>query len=281
MHIAIFYQKLLYMPIPALDALRYHSIGWHQPPADWRISAHRHGVHELIVVTGGAQWVEAGGRRVEARAGDLLLYGAGLVHEEWAEPGTRLESFFLSFDLPGLCGAELRTGTDRDGRMRQLARWIHADRQDPAPEASAKRHAFLAALLHELTGCRDQDEDGLVRDLRDQVQARTGARLSLGLLAGRAGLSTFHYAREYRRRTGRSPMADVRLLRAEQARELIHGSGLPLKEIAARTGFGTEQALCRVFRRLFDVTPGALRRFKRQGGVCPPPQGACNYARNK
>ena len=58
------------------------------------------------------------------------------------------------------------------------------------------------------------------------------------------------------------PMEDVRIIRANYARELILGTSLPLKEIAPRAGLGNEYAMSRIFRRYFNMPPGAWRRHR-------------------
>ena len=107
-------------------------------------------------------------------------------------------------------------------------------------------------------------EHTLATTVRQYVQQHMAQPLTVDLLARHAGMSKFHFIRRYRQLTGRSPMADVRLIRVQQARALILSSGQPLKAVAPLVGLGTEAALYRLFRRYLHITPGQLRRMVRR-----------------
>jgi AraC family transcriptional regulator len=83
--------------------------------------------------------------------------------------------------------------------------------------------------------------------------------LSLSDLAGQAGVSAFHFAREFKRSTGHAPHQYLIKLRVERARNLLAQSRLPIVEVGLRTGFGSQSHFTRLFRRLTGMTPGSYR----------------------
>ena len=85
-------------------------------------------------------------------------------------------------------------------------------------------------------------------------------------LACQACVSKYHFLRTYKVLTGRTPMEDVRIIRANAARTLILSTALPLKDIAPRTGLGNEYAMSRIFRHYFNMPPGAWRRRRHWHG---------------
>jgi AraC family transcriptional regulator len=115
---------------------------------------------------------------------------------------------------------------------------------------------MLAELLRNL-GREDQP---MVTRVRRHIREHLGDVLTLDDLARVHGVSKFHFLRQYRAATGRTPMQDVRVMRAEYARELIMSTRLPLKEVAARAGLGDGYSLSRTFRRVFRTPPGQYRR---------------------
>ena len=252
---------------PDIGSARLLSIGHLTPDPRWHIKAHSHTFHELILVLDGAMIVEHEGRRTEAAAGDALLYPAGLIHAERSDPAHPLESHFIAFLGVRLKGRNLLRVTDERGRMGQMARWLYADRQASAGVAQVEREALLRAVLAEFVRAAGAEDRPLVALTRRYVRERISGSLRLGELAAAAGLSKFHFVRAYRAATGRTPMADVRAIRAQYARELILGTHLPLKEIAPRAGLGNEYSMSRLFRRVFQMPPGQYRRFQaRRGG---------------
>lgn len=87
--------------------------------------------------------------------------------------------------------------------------------------------------------------------------------LSLPALAGEAGMSARSFSRRYRAATGLTPARAVARLRVEEARRLLSESRLPVKRIAERCGFGSEETMRRSFLRLLATTPQEYRaRFR-------------------
>ena len=56
---------------------------------------------------------------------------------------------------------------------------------------------------------------------------------------------------------------NVRCLRVERARRLLHHTRLPLAEIADQVGYSDQSHMTRDFRRAFDQSPAAYRRLVR------------------
>lgn len=83
--------------------------------------------------------------------------------------------------------------------------------------------------------------------------------LTLEDLAGEAAMSTFHFAREFKRATGTTPHQHLIRFRVERAKALLAESRLPLAEVGLRTGFSHQSHFTRLFRRLTGTTPQSYR----------------------
>ncbi len=55
------------------------------------------------------------------------------------------------------------------------------------------------------------------------------------------------------------------LLRMDRARELLRQNSLSIKEIAARTGFGSSNYFAKVFRRSSGISPTEFQAKVRRG----------------
>ncbi|MEP6829324.1 MAG: GlxA family transcriptional regulator [Rhizomicrobium sp.] len=87
--------------------------------------------------------------------------------------------------------------------------------------------------------------------------------LSLPALAAKAGMSERGFSRHYHQATSLTPARAVERLRVEAARRLLSDSRQPVKRIAERCGFGSEETLRRSFLRLLAATPQDYRtRFR-------------------
>jgi transcriptional regulator GlxA family with amidase domain len=82
--------------------------------------------------------------------------------------------------------------------------------------------------------------------------------LSVGALANASGMSERSFVRHYRQATGTTPARAVEQIRVEAARHTLE-QGLPVKRVAARCGFGSEETMRRSFLRLLGASPQAYR----------------------
>ena len=229
------------------------------PNPAWCMKAHSYPFHELIVPVRGILHVTLRKKTYAYGPGTILLYPPGVIHEEWSDIDA-LESFFITFRWSELCTGHLVTAEDPDGRIRQMIRWLFQDRQKLKPGENALHLDFVRIILALFQQSRQPLENEWVQKVRDYIRHHLRTPLTLVELAHEAGLSRFHFVREYQKLTGRTPMADARFIRADFARELILTTNLPLKEIAPAAGLGNEYSLSRVFRRLFKMPPGDFRR---------------------
>ncbi|MGB7922659.1 MAG: AraC family transcriptional regulator [Pyrinomonadaceae bacterium] len=83
--------------------------------------------------------------------------------------------------------------------------------------------------------------------------------LSLDDLAGEAGMSTFHFAREFKRATGTTPHQHLIKFRVEHAKALLAEGKMPLAEVGLRSGFSHQSHFTRLFRKWTGTTPQSYR----------------------
>jgi AraC-like DNA-binding protein len=220
------------------------------PPADgWRL---RHGGG------GPATVLLCGGFTLEAREAEIVLSALPpvlRVRGEGGRPADWLGSLIpilreaLSSPLPGSRAVVARL---TDLLLAQVIRYAFAgDENGDAPPLSALRDPFVGIamrLMHE------QPDHSWTADR----------------LASRVGMSRSAFCAHFRLATGMSPMRYLRQLRLAKAAEYLRKTQAGLIEIAARTGYKSDVALSKAFKKQFTVSPGAYRR---QGnGQIPPPE---------
>jgi LacI family transcriptional regulator len=75
------------------------------------------------------------------------------------------------------------------------------------------------------------------------------------------GMSLRTLERMFACQVGHSPAVEIMHARLEHAQQLLITTGLPMTQVANRTGFFHEETLRRVFKRRLGVTPGEYRRI--------------------
>jgi len=102
-----------------------------------------------------------------------------------------------------------------------------------------------------------------IRKIRGFIDAHLGEPIDVAALARIAGLSVFHFSRQFRLSTGLTPHRYVMQRRLDGARVLLETTQLPLSEIAAATGFADQGHLTRRFRQRDGTTPHQHRQSRR------------------
>ena len=107
---------------------------------------------------------------------------------------------------------------------------------------------------------RDRVADPLVRRALALMRDSVERPLDLPALARRLSCQPRTLDRHFRARLGAPPGTVYRHLRLSAARKLVEDSTLSVSEIALRCGYDSPAALTRAIRRVYGVTPSALRR---------------------
>jgi len=104
---------------------------------------------------------------------------------------------------------------------------------------------------------------GAMRRVREYVEVHLAESIDLSMLAGVAGLSVHHFARQFKQSAGVTPHVYLTQKRVERAQEMLIQTDLPLAEIAFAVGFFDQGHLARHFRHLLGKTPREFRWSQR------------------
>jgi AraC family transcriptional regulator len=91
------------------------------------------------------------------------------------------------------------------------------------------------------------------------VEAHLADDLDLTRLAAAAGVSVFHFARNFRAVVGTTPSVYVRARRMEHAAELLRHTRQPIAQVALQCGYESTSHFHAAFRGHHGVPPGAAR----------------------
>jgi AraC family transcriptional regulator len=98
-----------------------------------------------------------------------------------------------------------------------------------------------------------------LRQVTDFIADNYSRELKLAELAQVAGMSSFHFAREFKRSTGTTPHQYLIKFRVERAKAFLANDELPLIEVSLRSGFSHQSHFTRLFRRITGTTPQSYR----------------------
>lgn len=98
-----------------------------------------------------------------------------------------------------------------------------------------------------------------IRGVQDWVLANLQKAHNIRDLARIAVMSERNFRRVFAKEVGTGPLQYIETARLEAARRLLENGNLPLKAVAKRVGFGSDQSLRKVFVKHFGVTPNEYR----------------------
>jgi AraC-like DNA-binding protein len=257
-------------------------------PCGYAVRAgHTHPAWSFIVPFDDHCRVRIDGRLIRSRPGQICAIGPGVPHEELlGDEPARYAAVFVAPRL--LRRALLRHRVDRLPPMRGTCfggtpeivgavRDIMLEHSAGLPgggdivDATAIRlvHLILRALLGvERLSDRIPQREAL-RRAADLADAGMGEPLTVPDLARAAGMSPFHFSREFKRDTGQTPRAYLRRARLERAKRLLAADDRPVTEVALECGFCSASHLATSFARAFRMAPSRYRAMLRRGHYRP------------
>jgi AraC-like DNA-binding protein len=127
--------------------------------------------------------------------------------------------------------------------------------------------AWLAEQPAEGEGWSAALRDPAVAPALAAVHQAPSAPWTVEALAAQSGLSRAAFARRFAALVGEPPMAYLTRWRLTLAAKLLRDSDVPLTTVAVRTGYSTEFALAKAFKREYGIAPGGYRRQARTPGA--------------
>ena len=208
----------------------------------------------IIAPHGTQQWF------VSARGGVLTLTS----YEVAITQGTR-PSFFDLLEEPVhehfTSMTELKTLLTRIDEELE-----HGQMGSRAVTSALMKHSLVLILREHVRRCGSMsiavNGDARIRRAIACVLDQPAAAHTVVDLAAVAGMSRSAFARHFVSCVKRSPMEFVKHVRLQHAATLLETTELPIKTVAARTGFASRSHFSRAFRAFFGVDPSQFRRTR-------------------
>jgi AraC-like DNA-binding protein len=164
----------------------------------------------------------------------------------------------------GLDGGDVLTVVDRDVSDLVERMWMFAQMTAGAigPELDATAALILARFLRLRSGEALQTTDRVERAIL-LYHDKIAEAVSIAEVARKLGCSPSCFTREFRRRTGQTPIAYLTGIRIRHAARLLETTDLRLREIAALTGYSDEFYFSRAFAKSVGRSPSAWRRDRK------------------
>lgn len=229
----------------------------------------------ILIARGKAHWQIDGLGRKAVGPGTIMLFPPGLGNGTAGLAAGAAEHVGIHFDLSAQGGTDLFEAVPFEPVI-QVRRWrsLYAQAVRIAAEWSGEESLGRKVLVHDLTRCllielirqyartsqRAVAADARVLEIMARIEREFASPLTVTQMARWGGLSSSHLRSLFHSQLGFSPVHALLSRRMREARRLLSGSTLPMKEISHRVGFDDPLYFSRAFRRLTGMTPSEYRQ---------------------
>ncbi|MFE5317742.1 AraC family transcriptional regulator [Paenibacillus sp. NPDC056579] len=279
----------LELQIPPLP--QFMTIGLTKPPTGTHHYERSFSLYDLLIVKQGAYYMTEQEKEYELKANDILVLEPHRRHwgHQGSKEGTELYYVHFKHSLP------LRTVTADEIQWTAVSpsptyRDLEPSKQTMyIPKSGAIETSEVFPLLDQMLQLNNRFsvENQLSLQtllcqffalLQKQLRARVfspGQKLSeqiinylyatsdrpfrLDDLSRRFNFHIDYLSKCLKKHTGMTPLQYANRIKMEQAKELLHHSDLPLKEIVTRVGFTDYNYFLRVFRQHTGISPAKYR----------------------
>lgn len=265
----------------------FHASG---PHASRPLTPHFHDEYLICAQLAGHEECVVAGKQLTFEPGDVVLINPQQVHTGNARGSHEVDYITLYVDRTVVTGLAAELSVDRAPEFtaicargeRELVAAIRALLglvQEPGtPRAAEVESALLRVVSAAFSGfsnLRDPMRRSTSRVAHRKIaQALAHIRglgpgvdpraLTLDALAEIAGLSKFHFLREFARVVGMTPGAYLRMLRLCHAARELRSTRRPIVEVALAAGFADHPSFSRAFARHMGLTP---RQYQALGPI--------------
>lgn len=217
---------------------------------------------------------EATGPR-EMKTGGVLLLFPGVWHRYRPLKATGWDEYWVSYNgdyvrrlvergffspQTPLLAAELD-----DAILQPYLSILDRIRREPAGYQqliAANTMEILAATLSATRTSRTSGRTAAaVREAKILLAQQVEGLVDMARLAASLGFSYAHFRRAFKQQTGLSPYQYHLQLRIHRAREMLHGTTLPVREVAAGLRFENPYHFSKIFKKKTGMSPSQYRRM--------------------
>lgn len=237
---------------------------------------------ELILICSGSSTYLIHDKKYEVKAGDLLIYNSGVVHDEISSSENEVGSYCVAvggLHMPGLrenalipddAGYVFPTGNDFE-TMRSLCEMMFRSLSSGEPRAEAFCHTLMHALLVKtvsIVGVKLAANDDEViaepsilgRRIKAYIDENYAEPITLQSIGDALHVSPYYLSHVFKEMSGYSPMQYLLRRRIGEAQTLLITTDLPVTQIAGMVGYDTQSYFNLQFSKHVGMPPKKYRQ---------------------
>lgn len=247
---------------------------------------------EIILICSGSSEYLIHDKKYYIQPGDLLVYNAGVVHDEISGPDMEIGSYCVAIGglhMPGLranallpddAGYVFPTGQSF-GDLRILFEMMFRNLASGEPRAEAFCHSLMHALLVKVLTVTDgvdaiaekpvEEPPVLGRRIKEYIDRHYMEPITLQSMGEALHISPYYLSHVFKQMSGYSPVQYLLRRRIGEAQTLLITTDLSITRIAEMVGYDTQSYFNLQFTKNVGMPPNKYRQNyivaqKEQGG---------------
>jgi AraC-like DNA-binding protein len=124
---------------------------------------------------------------------------------------------------------------------------------------------FRSYRITDTSGGKESRTLKKVKSSISYIKSNYSRDLTLEEIASVAGLSRYHFCREFKKATDLTPIEYINRVRCERAKALLESRAYSVSEISTMCGFATSAHFSKIFKRFFLVYPSEYIKNGKMG----------------
>lgn len=243
--------------------------------------ANKHKELEILMCVSGSGTVYSDMKAIQLVRGEMAVINTNRIHYTTTESEFRYHCLIVDNDFLYSIGID----TDEICFEDKIASPYFAELFDKICTEWHRDDKFKSVIVKSIVAelCVRMCRDHLVTDTTNEKESKTLKKikysinyikqnfrrdLSLDEVSDAAGLSRYHFCREFKKATGLTPIEFINRTRCEFAKDLLESKKYTISEISDMSGFMTPAHFSKTFKSIFNLHPSELiRKAKREKGL--------------
>lgn len=236
------------------------------------VFAHWHSHYEIIEIREGSPIVTVGDSIYHAKKGDIYFVNSGVYHHVYSDEYAKIRATVMqatdvsdNFYTTMLLADNTRAKPEDIAHLSCLLDCLFDEYNSDNAFLREAMYSYLRlAEIHIMRNYNvlKSDNPSYIRLCRQAIQfmhRNFSERLELEDIAQSVNLSKYHFARIFKKITGRSPMQYLTMLRIRSSIELMQSTSCNMTEISHMCGFSTPNYFNAAFKNAVNITPNKYK----------------------
>lgn len=259
---------------PALRIESLCTLFYQEREQGFLFAGEAHPMLELTYVDQGSLHSVVDGQDLLLEQGDMMLYGPGQWHMQYADIGVAPRFVTISFtmeqDLPELYSRKFRSPQKAIDLLQQILR----EQELGQPDAEDSIISLLTLLLIALRREKDRssklqlsnssnNENTIIRSAQQFIAGHVHDKLSVPMVAKGVDVSPSYLTALFHKHLQISPGEYIRRIKLQLSKQMIREGNMNFTEIASALQYSTVHHFSRQFKEKFGLTPTEYARSVR------------------